>query len=80
MNLKLAKKSLKDEPQTISLESIEEAVLNEGQKFFYFDNDNPDKDMLKLVKHFEKKGISIYHRQVKYGLDDQDFIIEVHIL
>lgn len=80
MNLKLAKTSLSAKPAVISLEEIEEAVLGEGQKFFYFDQDNADKDILKLVKHFEKKGVSIYHRQVKYGLDELDFIIEVHIL
>ncbi|HEG2427376.1 TPA: hypothetical protein SCT80_001580, partial [Campylobacter jejuni] len=33
-----------------------------------------------LVNHFEKKGVSIYHRTVKYGLDDNDFMYEVHIL
>lgn len=80
MNLKIARKSLNEKPVSISLEEIEQAVLGDGQKFFYLDQDNADKDILKLVRHFEKKGVSIYHRQVKYGLDEQDFLIEVHIL
>lgn len=80
MNLKLARTSLNEKPVSISLEKIEEAVLNEGQKFFYFDRENTDKDLIKMVKHFEKKNIPIYHKRVKYGLDEQDFLHEVYIL
>ncbi len=79
MDLKIARALPNEKPKTTTLEKVEEA-LKEGQNFFYFDKENSHKDLLNLVKHFEKKGISIYHRVVKYGLDDDDFMYEVHIL
>ncbi|ENT7245366.1 HP0268 family nuclease [Campylobacter jejuni] len=84
MELKLARTLINEKPKNISLEKIEEAIEKEGQKFFYFDKDNTHKQLIALVialvNHFEKKGVSIYHRTVKYGLDDNDFMYEVHIL
>lgn len=80
MELKLARTLINEKPKNISLEKIEEAIKKEGQKFFYFDKDNTHKQLIALVNHFEKKGVSIYHKTVKYGLDDNDFMYEVHIL
>ncbi|ECK7551156.1 hypothetical protein F0F82_04860 [Campylobacter jejuni] len=80
MELKLARTLINEKPKNISLEKIEEAIEKEGQNFFYFDKDNTHKQLIALVNHFEKKGVSIYHRTVKYGLDDNDFMYEVHIL
>lgn len=80
MDLKLARSLINEKPKSISLEKIEEAVEKEGQKFFYFDKENSRKQLTALVEHFEKKGLNVYHRVVKYGLDENDFIYEVHIL
>lgn len=80
MNLKLARNLLNEKPKLISLEKIEEAFKLEGQKFFYFDKENSHKELLALVEYFEKKGLSVYHRVVRYGLDDEDYMYEVHIL
>lgn len=80
MELKLARISINEKPQNISLKKIEEALETEGQKFFYFDKDNTHKQILSFVNFFEKKGLSVYHRNIKYGLDDNDFMYEVHIL
>jgi hypothetical protein len=33
-----------------------------------------------LVEHFEEKEFSVYLREVKYGLDEGDYMYEVHIL
>ncbi|OCX43201.1 hypothetical protein A7X81_08135 [Campylobacter ornithocola] len=80
MDLKIARTSVDEKPKSISLESIEKAVDKEGQKFFYFDKDNAHKQLIALVEYFEKKGKCVYHRTIKYGLDDTDFMYEVHIL
>ncbi|MCR4942642.1 MAG: hypothetical protein K5978_07630 [Campylobacter sp.] len=80
MEIKLARTEINAKPKTISLEKIEEAVDKEGQKIFYFDKDNTHKQLIALVEHFEEKGLSVYHRSVKYGLDDNDYMYEVHIL
>lgn len=80
MELKLARSELSAKPKTISLDKIEAAVLKDGQKIFYFDRENSHKQLIALIEHFEEKGLSVYHRSVKYGLDDNDYMYEVHIL
>ncbi len=80
MELKLAKKELKGRSKTISLEKIEEILKKEKSKIFYFDQDNAHKDLVALVDHFEEEGYSVYLREVRYGLDEEDFLYEVHIL
>ncbi|CAD7287210.1 HP0268 family nuclease [Campylobacter suis] len=80
MELKLARNEIDAKPKAISLDKIEAAVNKEGQKIFYFDKENSHKQLIALVEHFEEKGLSVYHRTVKYGLDDNDYMYEVHIL
>ncbi|MDR2099961.1 MAG: hypothetical protein LBP40_03925 [Campylobacteraceae bacterium] len=80
MELKLVRTGLGEKPKTIELAKIEEAIAKEGGQIFYFDKDNSHKDLVKLVEHFEAKDFSVYLRQVKYGLNEQDYMYEVHIL
>ena len=80
MELKLARKELDAKPKTIKLEKIMESVEKEGQKIFYFDKENSHKDLVALVEHFEANDCSVYLREVKYGLGDDDYMYEVHIL
>jgi hypothetical protein len=80
MTLKLAKHDLNARQKNITLEDIEKIMEKEGQKIFYFDHDNAHKDLVALVEHFEEKGYSVYLREVKYGLDENDYLYEVHIL
>ncbi len=80
MEFKLAKSKLNAKNKTITLEDIEKEVEKEKQKIFYFDANNPHKDLLSLVEHFEQKGFSVYLREVRYGLDDDDFMYELHII
>ncbi|EFM2942959.1 hypothetical protein HHZ75_001231 [Campylobacter upsaliensis] len=80
MDLKLARNLINDKPKNISLSKIEDAVEKEGQKFFYFDKENSHKQLIALVEHFKKKGLNVYHRIIRYGLDEQDYMYEVHIL
>lgn len=80
MELKLAKTKLNSKPKSIDIKKIEEIVEEEGEKIFYFDRENAHKDLVELVEYFEQKGYSVYLREVKYGLDDNDYLYEVHIL
>ncbi len=80
MELKLAKMELGGKVKKIKLEKIEEILKNEGQKIFYFDKSNSHKDLVSLVEHFEELGYSVYLREVKYTLDENDYIYEIHIL
>ncbi len=80
MELILAKTELGGKTRKIKLEKIEEILKNEGQKIFYFDKSNSHKDLVSLVEHFEELGYSVYLREVKYTLDENDYIYEIHIL
>jgi hypothetical protein len=78
MELKLARTSLNATPKEITLEEIEENL--EKKSIFYFDKDNSHKDLKNLMEYFEDKNYSVYMREVKYGLNDDDFIYEIHIV
>jgi hypothetical protein len=80
MELKLARTGLNEKPKSVQLEKIEEAIEKEGGQIFYFDKENSHKDLVKFVEYFEEKNFSVYLRQVKYGLNEQDYMYEVHIL
>jgi hypothetical protein len=78
MKLKLARTTLKAKPKTIDLAKLEEELANKS--IFYFDKDNSHKELKELIEHFEEKGYSVYMREVKYGMDDNEYIYEVHII
>lgn len=80
MKLKLAKTTAESENQSLTLTEVAEIVEKEGQKIFYFDQDNSHKNLVSLVEHFEEKGVSVYLKEVKFGLDENDYMYEVHIL
>ena len=78
MKLKLARTTLKAKPKTIELKKLEEELADKS--IFYFDKDNSHKELKELIEHFEDKGYSVYMREVKYGLNDNEYIYEVHII
>lgn len=78
MKLKLARTTLKAKPKTIELKKLEEELAS--RSIFYFDKDNSHKELKELIEYFEEKRYSVYMREVKYGLDDNEFIYEVHII
>jgi hypothetical protein len=80
MELKLARNEINAKPKTILLEKVEDIIAKEGHKIFYFDKENSHKDLVALVEYFEAKDFSVYLREVKYGLGEEDYMYEVHIL
>ncbi|MEA2027443.1 MAG: HP0268 family nuclease [Campylobacterota bacterium] len=78
MELKLARKTLKSKPKTITIEKIEEDLHKNS--ILYFDNENSHKELKELLEYFEAKEYSVYMREVKYGLDEGDYTYEVHIV
>ncbi len=80
MTLKVAKLEKGGRQKTVTLEDLEKTLQKEGQKIFYFDHDNAHKDLVALVDHFEEQGYSVYLREVRFGLDENDYLYEVHIL
>ncbi|NOZ90986.1 MAG: hypothetical protein GXO60_06850 [Epsilonproteobacteria bacterium] len=78
MKLKLARASITTKPKLIDISKIEEDL--EKKSIFYFDKDNSHKELKALIEYFEEKGYSVYMREVKFGLNDDEFIYEVHIV
>ena len=38
------------------------------------------KSVAELIEYFEEKDFSVYLREVKYGLGEDDYMYEIHIL
>ena len=80
MDLKLARTEIDAKPKKIELAKIEAAVEKDESIIFYFDKENSHKDLLALQDHFEAQGKSFYMNEVKYGLSDNDYMYQVHIM
>ncbi|DAB40111.1 MAG: hypothetical protein QG564_1346 [Campylobacterota bacterium] len=78
MKLKLARTTLKAKPKIVEITKIEEELADKS--IFYFDKDNSHKELKAVIEYFEEKGYSVYMREVKYGLDENEYIYEVHII
>ena len=78
MKLKLARTTLKAKPKLIELKKLEDELAKKS--IFYFDKDNSHKDLLELQDHFEAKGKSFYMSEVKYGLSDNEYMYQIHII
>jgi len=82
MKLKIAKQHLDDKSanETVTLKDILNGLKEKGSAIYYFDNETPHKDLVDLVEKLEEKDHSVYLEEVKYGLDENDYIYEMHIL
>lgn len=80
MDLKLARKDLNEKQKTISLEEIEKQVEEKGSATFYLDKDNSIKDIQKMRLSLEKNSKSVHWNELRYGLDKDSFLYELHII
>ena len=80
MQLKLARTELASKPKSVKIEDLQAQVEKSGQKIFYLDIENSQKDLAALVDFFDTKGFSVYQRIVRYGLNENEYMYEVHIL
>jgi len=78
MKLKLARASIGTKPKIIEIENIEEDL--DKKSIFYFDKENSHKELKALIEYFEEKEYSVYMREVKFGLNDDEYLYEVHIV
>jgi hypothetical protein len=78
MKLKLARASISTKPKLIDISRIEEDL--EKKSIFYFDKDNSHKELKALIEYFEDRDYSVYMREVRFGLNEDEFIYEVHIV
>lgn len=80
MDIKLARTHINEKPVKITTKKLEEMLEEKKSDIFYCDKENSHKDMQALLEYFEKKGRRAYFREVRYGLDEGDYMYEIHIL
>jgi hypothetical protein len=80
MDILIAREGLTDKPKKVKLSKLKEDVKQIDQVIYYFDKDNSHKNMMSLVDSFESDGYNVYFREVKYGLADEEYMYEVHIM
>ena len=80
MNLLFARTEVEAKPKKADLVKIEASVEKKDSVIFYFDRENSHKDLLELQDHFEAKGKSFYMSEVKFGLADNEYMYQVHIV
>jgi hypothetical protein len=80
MQLKLVREEVNGKPKDVTIEKLLEDAKAKRPCIFYFDRTNVHKDLISMVEHIEKAKMSVYLREVKYGLDDNDYMYEVHIV
>jgi len=64
--------------KTMDLEKFLEQVKSDT--FFYFHRETSYKDLQELIEKLEEIGYSVYFREVKYSLEDNGYMYEMHIL
>ena len=80
MDILLARKELTDKPKKVTLLKLKEELKEDKERIYYFDRENSHKNMMTLVDSFENDGYNVYFREVKYGLSDEEYVYEVHIM
>ena len=80
MELLLARKELNDKPKKVKIEKLKDELKDLGEKIFYFDKDNSHKDMMNVVDIFENDGYNVYFREIRYGLGNDEYMYEVHVI
>jgi len=80
MELKLARVELDAKPKKTDVAKIEGMLEKKDSVILYFDRENSHKDLLELQDHFEEQGKSFYMKEVKYGLADNEYMYQVHII
>lgn len=80
MDIKLAREHINEKPIKVTIKKLEEMLESKNSDIFYCDKENSHKEMQALLEYFEKKGKRAYFREVRYGLDEGDYMYEIHIL
>ena len=82
MELKVAKTDLQSKKgeTKISIDEVLKQYKEEGKHIFYFDGQNPHKDMQKAQNTIQKAGYRVQLNEVRYGLYENNYIYEIHIV
>ena len=78
MKLELVGKN-NQEVKSVELEKFIENVRPDS--FYYFNKETSYKTIMDLIDRLkDEKNFSVYFREVKYGLEENDYMYEMHII
>jgi len=80
MELLIARSDIDKKGSKVDSKKIVQALEKEGNGIYYFDKENSHKDLLTFKDEIEAIGYSFYMKEVKYGLADDEYMYEAHIL
>lgn len=80
MDLLLAREDLKDKPKKTTIQKIIQNISSTEHNIFYFDKDNSHKNMVNAVDALESEGYNVYFREIKYGLCEDEYLYELHVI
>jgi hypothetical protein len=80
MELKLARAELTSKPKSIAFDKLLENIKQSGSAIVYLDKSNSHKDLMAVIKKLEAEGLSVYLKEIRYGLDQEDYLYQVHVL
>jgi len=80
MELKLVRTELNNKPRQTTMQKLLSEAEKNKESVFYFDKTNAHKDLLEVVNRFEEEGYNAYFREIRYGLDKDDYMYQLHIL
>ncbi|OPX26855.1 MAG: hypothetical protein B1H07_03340 [Campylobacteraceae bacterium 4484_166] len=80
MNILLAREELDQNPKKVTVESLKKQLDHKTDKLFYFDKNNTHKQIMDLIESIEKDNYTVHFREIKYGLEEEDYMYELHVL
>ena len=80
MDILLARKELNSKPVKVKVSKLKEELKTCNDKIFYIDKDNSHKEVMNLIDEFEKDNYTVHFREIKFGLEDDAYMYELHVL
>ena len=80
MDILLARKEITSKPRKSSFDKLVEILEKDDGEIIYLDRENSHKDMIAIVEKFENIGYSVHFKEVKYGLADDEYLYQIHLL
>ncbi|WP_267523151.1 HP0268 family nuclease [Campylobacter sp. MG1] len=76
MKFKLAKQTLNSKPKEVSLDDAIALLIKD--KVVFLDNSNKEEEIQQLIQNLNE--YKVYINKINFGLLEDEFIYEVHIL
>ena len=80
MEILLARREILGKPKKVNFDKLLKDLEKNNEEIFYFDRENSHKDMMTIVDKFEEADYTVHFREVRYGLSDNEYLNEIHIL